>query len=490
MPEHVLALDLGTTSVRALVVRADGTVLSRARCPLATRFPRPGWIEQDPEDMWRCSLQVLQNALAEAGTPARALAGIGVVSQRSTALAWHAETGRALAPAIGWQDQRTAPRVEALMQRGIPMNTLASATKFEWLFENVPAVRQAAAAGALRLGTPDVWLTAMLSAGSVHVTDPGHASCTGLYDVAGRCWADGLLTMFGVERAWLPEVVPTSAVVAETPRELLGHPLPIAARAGDQQAAAFAQGVHQTGGAKLTIGTSAMLNVHIGSSPEAWLPGFFLLPLWELSDGERAFCVEGTVITAASALDWLVDLGLLASADRLDDVVSSVDSAEGVVFVPSLQGLGSPFMELEARGVLSGLTRGSGVPHVVRAVAEGVVQRCVDVCESVEMDEGPLRVDGGLAQSDFLLGRLADFLGRPVERTAEIETTALGAACLAGLATGVYRRPCDATAHITAAMRFEPRIDSAKRQDVRVGWRRALARARAAAEPPTPQQGG
>ena len=490
MPDRLLAIDLGTTSASALVVSAEGVVLGRASRRLTTRFPRPGWLEQDPEDMWRCSLQATRQALADSGTRASELAGLGVVSQRSTALAWHAGTGEALAPAIGWQDVRTAPRVEPLVRAGIPINTMASATKFEWLYQNVPAVRRAAAEGMLRLGTPDVWLNAKLSDGSLHVTDPGHAYATGLYDSIGRCWSEAALALFGVDEAWLPRIVATSGVLADTPAEPWGHPIAIAARAGDQQAAAFAQAVHREGLAKLTLGTSAMLNLHIGSTPDAEAPGFFPFPLWELADGERAFCLEGTVITAASAVDWLVDLGLLAGVDRLDRVAGSVDSSDGGVFVPALQGLGSPFMQTDARGMLLGLTRGSGAAHLVRAVLEGVAHRCVDLCESVEMEAGPLRVDGGLARSSLLLGLLADLLGRPVERAAETETTALGAAFLAGLATGLYRSPADATSHVAPPTRFEPRADAARREDARSIWREAVQNVRSAAEIAPPQQGG
>jgi glycerol kinase len=261
--EHVLALDLGTTGVRALVVRADGAVRARAWRPLAARFPAPGWVEQDAEDWWTQSVAVMREALAQAGLAARDLAALGIVSQRSTAVAFDARSGAALAPAIGWQDQRTAPRVAELAASGIAANTLASATKFEWLL-GLAAVAEAARAGRLRLGTSDVWLTRRLS-GECCATDPGHSSCTGLWDASTGTGSGRALDRFGLDAAWLARVVPTAVVVGET--RALGTPVALASRAGDQQAASFAQGVHLPGAGKLTLGTSAMLEVHTGPAP-------------------------------------------------------------------------------------------------------------------------------------------------------------------------------------------------------------------------------
>ncbi len=479
MSAGVLALDLGSTSVRALVVEASGKVLARAQKPLRAAFPSPGRVEQDPHEMWESSAEVLRSALSQSGVAPGEISGLGVVTQRGTALCWDAETGEPLAPAIGWQDARTSERVRELRDAGIPINTLATATKFEWLVENEPGVRAAARAGRLRLGTPDTWLTANLTGFAAHVTDPGHAACTALFDAGAGSWSDPLLELFRVPREPLPEIVPTSGVVGATAPELLGSPVRVAARAGDQQAATFAQGVHSAGEAKLTLGTSAMLDLHVGDAAVAPKPGSYCLALWQLDGGVRAFCLEATVITAGAAVDWLADFGIAADGREVDRLAGEVDSAGGVIFVPALQGLGTPFLEEGATALFTGLVRGSGRRELARAVLEGVAHRCVDLCEALELRDAPLRVDGGLAQSGFLLQAIADLSGREVLRAAEVETTALGAAFLAGLATGVFATPEDCRLRLAAPTRIEPGPGSARRDVQRDSWLQALQRARA-----------
>jgi glycerol kinase len=475
---HLLALDLGTTGVRALVLGADGAIAGRAYRPLTTRHPRPGRVEQDPREMWESSVEVLRTALARAGLPAREIAGLGVVTQRATAVAWDARTGEPLCPAIGWQDQRTAERVAEHRAIGIPITTLPSATKFEWWMSREPAVRKAAAVGRLRLGNPDAWLTDRLTGGALHVTDPGQASCTGLNDLERGTWSPMAVEYFGLDADTLPEIRATSEVVGETRRGLLGAAIPVAARAGDQQAAAFAQGVHQPGDAKLTLGTAAMLNVHTGGAPLPDVEGVFALALWRLGEADDAFCIEGSVITAGAVVDWLVSLGILSEPSDLDRLASQADATEGVAFVPALQGLGSPFFDGDARGLLGGLTRGTTAAHVARAVVEGIAHRCVDVFEAVELGNQPLRVDGGLARSGLLLQCLADLGGRPLARAAETETTALGAAHLAGLAVKAFASPRACLERTPAPTCFEPRIDAEERLRRRDCWRRVLARSR------------
>lgn len=474
----VLALDLGTTGVRALAVGGDGRIRARAWRPIPSRFPRPGWLEQDPGE-WRVRAEeVLREALAASGLAAREIAAVGVVTQRATAVAWDAQTGAALAPAIGWQDQRTGSRVRELVAQGIPVNTMASATKFEWLLAHEPGVRDAARAGRLRLGTPDAWLADRLGAGSAFATDASQASCTGLYDLRAGAWHAGALALFGLEREWLPALVPTSAIAGETPASLLGAPVPLAARAGDQQAASFAQGVLAPGLAKLTVGTSAMLDLHTGTAPSPAVNGSFPLALFELAGGERSFCLEGNVITAGAAIEWLVDLGLLADAARLDAVLAATPTANGVTFVPALQGLGTPYLDASARGALLGVTRGARAEHLVRAVVEGVAQRCADVVDAMPLAPGPLRVDGGAARCDGFVALLADLTGRSVWRAAEIETTALGAAQLAGLAAGLWTDAAAAAATAGAPEAIEPCATASERAECRAGWRRAIERVR------------
>ena len=476
--ELLLALDLGTTGVRALVVSAAGKVLARAYRSLSVSYPKPGWMEQDPSEMWEKSVDVMRGALGSAHIEADALAGIGVVTQRATTVAWDMRTGEPLVPAISWQDQRTAERVAGFRAMGIPLNTLASATKFEWWLEHDLAVRKAASTGALRLGTPESWLTFKLTGGAAHVTDPGNASCTALYDVANGRWADPLLKLFSVPAEALPEIAATSGVVGATPAPLLGAPVPVAARAGDQQAASFAQGVHTAGEAKLTLGTSAMLDLHAGPEPAEPGPGVYPLALWRLSDGTQACCIEGTVITAGAAVDWLVGLGLARDAGAVDCLAGECPDSEGVVFVPALQGLGTPFLDDRAMGLLGGMTRGTGVAHIARAVLEGVAQRCVDVCEALGLGDVPVRVDGGLARSEVLLQSLADLGGREVQRAAETEATAVGAAHLAGLATGVFASPEACQSTVASTTSFAPAWDRARRSRARERWGQVVARAR------------
>ena len=476
--ESLLALDLGTTSARCLAVDAGGRIQARAQRPLSARYPQPDWSEFDPEEVLARCEEVLREALAAARLTARDLAGIGIVTQRASALAWDARTLRPLALAQSWQDQRTGERVAEFRKLGIPLTTLASAPKFEWWLSRDDAVRAAARERRLRLGTPDSWLAARLASGAPHVTDPGNASCTALFDSGKGEWAQGLLDLFGVPRESLAALCPTSGPIGETRADLLGAPVPIAALAGDQQASAFAQGVHAPGDAKLTLGSSAMLDVHTGAAPASQsVPGAYPLALWTLADGDRAFCLEGTVVTAGSAVEWLAGL-LGRDAVELSRLAAATASSAGVRFLPALAGLGTPFLDDTARGAFLGLSRGAGPGELARALFEGVAQRCADVCEALPLGGGPLRVDGGLAQSEVLLGALADLTGREILRAAEVEATALGAALLAGLALGVFASARDCSALAAPSLRVAPRLGESERAAARASWQRALAAVR------------
>ncbi len=475
--EHVLALDLGTTSVRALVVSATAQVLARAARPLSTRFPASGRVEQEAGEMWRLSCEVMVEALAASQLEAADLAGIGVVTQRGTTLAWDARSLVPLAPAIGWQDGRAMARAAELLRQGVPIHPLASATKFEWWLQHEPKVLAAADAGTLRLGTPDVWLSQRLTGGDAFVTDASQACCTSLHEAKRGAWSERMLALLGLDAAWLPRLVATDAVVGETSRALLGATVPLAARAGDQQAATFAQGVTTYGEAKLTLGTSAMLDLHQGSDAPQPRPGTYPLVLWELTNGERAVCLEGTVITAGAAVDWLVDLGCLPAADALDRVARGVASSEGVSFVPALHGLGTPYFDDAARGLVGGITRGTRREHLARALVEGLAQRCADLCLALGPIDGALRVDGGLAQSGLLLQELADLSGCELWRAAETETTALGAAFFAALGVGVLARPDEVRAILPSPTRITPRLATQAREARRARWREIVRRA-------------
>lgn len=478
MSDLLIALDLGTTGVRALIVGEDGKIGARAYRPLATAFPRPGWVEQDPGEMWESSAAVVRDALAQAGREARDVGALGIVTQRSTVVAWDSESGAPLAPAIGWQDTRTGERVAAMRAAGLPITTLASATKLEWWLANDAAIQDAARRGTLRFGTPDAWLTFKATDGAAHVTDPGQASCTALFDPSAGDWAAPLGDLFGVPLEPLPQVVGSSEVVGHTPRALFGAELPVAARAGDQQASAFGQGVHEPGLAKLTLGTSAMLDVHTGAELRPPPAAAFPLALWRLADGVTSFCLEGQVITAGAAVDWLVSLGVADSAAEVDRMARAVPDAGQVVFVPALQGLGTPHGDDAARGLFAGLSRGSSREHLARAVLEGVAQRCVDLLDPLGVQADPLSCDGGLGRSDFLLQAVADLSGRSVARASETEATGLGIAWLAGLASGRFASPADCRALLEPPTVFEPELASDARERARAQWQAAVQRAR------------
>jgi glycerol kinase len=474
--ELLLALDLGTTHARALLVDAEGQVRGRALRRLAVHFPAPGRVEQDPEEFAAAAEALLPAALSEAGAVAADVAAIGIATQRATALAWDAETGAPLAPALSWQDQRPREIADWLRARGAPFSSQAAASRFAWWLEREPAVRRAAQQGRLRLGTPDAWLERRL--GGEALSDPGQAMCTGLYDPGRGDWSEVLVERYGLERAWLPRIVPTSGLRSETRTALLGAPVALGARAGDQQAAAFAQGVHDPGKAKLTLGTAAMLDVHTGGAPTAPPPGAIPMPLWRLDDGTEAWCLEAHAVTAGAAVEWLVALGVLEGAEDLDALAASVPDAGGVVVIPAFQGLGTPFLDEAARGFVGGLTRGSTRAHLARALVEGLAQRFADLCEALPLKDGPLPVDGGLSRSDLLLQCLADLSGRTVERAAESETTALGAAWLAGLAAGCLESPEACQTLRAPPRRFEPGLAEDRRRAARQRWGRILERAR------------
>jgi glycerol kinase len=474
--EHVLALDLGTTSVRALVVRASGEAVGRATRALTTRFPEPGRVEQSPAEMWQLSRDVVHEALDAAGLAAHDLAGLGVVTQRGTTVAWDGRTLEPLAPAIGWQDRRAAARAAALLQQGVPIHSLASATKLEWWLRHEPRVRRAAETGVLRFGTPDVWLTQCLTGGEAFVTDPSQACCTGLHDARRNEWSPRVLDVLGLDARWLPRLVATDAVVGETPHDVLGASIPVAARAGDQQASTFAQGVLSPGQAKLTLGTSAMLDRHEGKTVPRPRPGTYPLVLWELAREGTAFCLEGTVITAGATVDWMVEVGLLPSASSLDTLARRVTSSDGVVFVPALQGLGTPRFDDAGRGLIGGLTRGTRPEHLARALVEGLAQRCADLCDALGPFDGALRVDGGLAQSDLLLQELADLSGCTLWRAAETETTALGAALLAALGVGLLGNAAEARATLAKPAEILPTLGATERDARRARWQQVLGR--------------
>jgi glycerol kinase len=482
----ILALDQGTTGSTALVIHQDGSVLGRGYREFTQHFPQPGWVEHDPEEIFRVSLEAIAEALASAGERP---AGLGITNQRETVVLWDRRTLAPVAPAIVWQDRRTSARCRELRESGaetllrsrtgLVADPYFSATKLEWLLRN-PEIRRRAGAGELAAGTVESWLVARLTSGRVHVSDHTNASRTLLYDLRDRDWHPELLGIFGIPRELLPSVVPSSGVVGESDRPHFGFPLPIAGLAGDQQAALFGQGCCRDGLAKNTYGTGAFLLVYRGGRlpqpPEGVLATAACGP-----NGEPAYALEGSVFIAGAAVQWLRDgLGIIGTAADTDALARSVADTGGITFVPAFVGLGTPHWEPEARGTITGITRGTTRAHLVRAALESIVHSSAELLAAMAGAEGlevpALRVDDGAAANDWMMQHQADILGIPVERPDMVETTALGAAGLAGLAVGVW----GANAEFLAGRRFtrfEPRMSPGERRRRQDDWERAVAAA-------------
>ena len=483
MSSHVLAIDEGGTGVRAYVFDHEGREVATAYAEIAFSCPRPSWVEHDPHALWERTLAVARTALERAGLPASAIAALGICNQRASVMVWDGETGEPVHPAIGWQDLRTVERCNELARRGFILNPMQSATKFAWVLENVPGARERAKAGRLRFGTFDTWLGWQLSGGATYVTDPSNASCTGVYDFVCGTWDESLLASLDLPAESFPEIVPTSAVAGTTARDTFGAAIPLAARAGDQQAAMFGQLRVEPGMIKITYGTAAMMDLNVGPSIRLSPNGCFPLVLWSLG-GERTYCLEGSAVTAGAAIQWLRDgLGILDDVADSAAIAASVPDSGGAWCVPAFQGLGTPYLDTSARAVIGGLSRGTGRAEIVRAVLEGIAARCDEVVEALRADapDSPLdvlRVDGGAARNDFLMQRQADLSGVPVERPQVFDAASLGAAYLAGIATGFWNDLADAARTWHRDRIYEPRIGADERAEHRARWKRIVEIAR------------
>ncbi len=484
----ILALDHGTTSARAIVFAADGTVLGVASRPTSLRFPAPGWVEQDPREMWAAQMETAVEALRRSAVPVARVAAVGVTNQRETTIVWERATSTPLAPAIVWQDRRTAARCEELRRdgceelvrrkTGLLLDPYFSATKIGWILDAVPGARARAERGELAFGTVDSWLAWQLTGGRLHVTDATNASRTLLYDIHSGEWDEELLTLFRVPRALLPAVCDTSGVAGETDAGLLGRALPLASLVGDQQSALFGQACARAGMAKVTYGTGCFLLMHTGGSPVESHGGLVTTVALQ-RDGLRTYALEGSVFIGGAAVQWLRDgLGIIADASEVGPLAAGEASSEGVVFVPALAGLGAPYWDPYARGAILGLTRGATKAHVARATLEGIAFQVADLLGAVAADAGfapaELRADGGAAADDLLLQFQADVLGVQVTRSAQKEATALGAALLAGLATGVWKDEAEALAVWRGARAFVP-APHVDREGLLARWRAAVA---------------
>ena len=488
--KYILALDQGTTSSRAIVFDQAGAIVAVAQKEFPQIFPKPGWVEHDPRDIWSTQLGVVAEALQKASIGAGDVAAIGITNQRETTVVWDRATGQPVCNAIVWQDRRTARACDRLKARkldrvirrktGLVIDAYFSATKVQWILQNVPGARARAARGELALGTVDSWLVWNLTGGKIHVTDASNASRTMLYDIAKGEWDDELLKIFGVPRSMLPEVRSSSEVYGTT--SLLGGSIPIAGIAGDQQAALFGQVCTKPGMVKNTYGTGCFMLMNTGTKPIASKNNLLTTVAWRI--GSRTeYALEGSIFIAGAVVQWLRDgLEIIRAAPDVEALAASVPHTDGVYFVPAFAGLGAPHWDQYARGTIVGLTRGTTKAHLARAALESIALQVMDVLKAMEADAKiklkELRVDGGASANNLLMQLQADLLGVPVVRPRVSETTALGAAYLAGLAVGYWKNQADIARQWQADTRFTPKMKAAERKRVASGWERALERAK------------
>jgi glycerol kinase len=494
---HLLALDQGTTSSRAIVFTETGAIAGAAQQELTQHYPGPGLVEHDPEEIWTSQLASAQRALAEAGVGPGEIAAVGITNQRETAVLWERASGRPLHRAIVWQDRRTAGALARLREAGdegwvrektgLLLDPYFTASKIAWLLDHVPGARPRAEAGELAAGTIDAWLLHRLTGGAVHATDVSNASRTLLFDIRRGAWDPALLDLFGVPRPLLPEICPSSGVVAETAPGLLGRALPIAGVAGDQQAALMGQLCLRPGMVKNTYGTGCFMLMQTGADTVPSRHNLLTTVAWRLGAAPPAYALEGSVFVAGAAIQWLRDgLRVIGAAPEVNPLAASVADSGGVLVVPAFAGLGAPHWDPGARGIIVGLTRGTGSAHIARATLESIAYQVADVLEAMEADAGTavseLRADGGAAASDLLMQFQADILGVPVQRPRITESTALGAAYLAGLGIGLWKSPADLTSQRAVDRTFEPAMSSDERRARLARWRRAVERAKDWAE--------
>jgi glycerol kinase len=489
---HVLALDQGTTSSRAILFDDEGSPVASAQREFRQIYPQAGWVEHDPEEIWTSQIEVGAEALSAANLAPRDLAAVGITNQRETTLVWDRETGQPVMNAIVWQDRRTAPLCDRLRaegaeplvreRTGLVIDAYFSGTKLTWILDNVPGARAGAEAGRLAFGTVDSWLVWKLTGGRLHVTDATNASRTLLFDIHRGEWDDELLRLLRIPRALLPEVRSSSEVYGHVSPDLDLGGAPIAGIAGDQQAALFGQACFTKGLTKNTYGTGCFMLQNTGESAPASRHKLVTTVAWR-REGRTEYALEGSVFVAGAVVQWLRDeLGIIRSSADVEALARSVPDNGGVYLVPAFAGLGAPHWDAYARGTIVGLTRGTGAAHVARAALESIAYQVADLGDAMQSDSGvplaELRADGGAAANDLLLQFQADLMGIPVLRPAVTETTALGAACLAGLATGFWKTSADVESQWRVERRFEPAMPRSRAEELRARWRQALERAR------------
>jgi len=486
---HILAIDQGTTSTRSVVFDAEGGVRGEAQRELAQHYPQPGWVEHDAEEIWQASLATAREALAKARLSARDVAGIGITNQRETAVVWERATGKPIARAIVWQDRRTAERCSMLRaegragavqaKTGLVLDPYFSATKIEWLLDHVPGARERAERRELAFGTVDSFLLWRLTGGKVHATDATNAARTLLFDIHRQDWDDELLALLRVPRPMLPKVLDSAGEFGATAAELFGAPIPVLGIAGDQQAATVGQACFAPGMIKSTYGTGCFAVLNTGSRALASKHQLLTTLAYRI-EGRVTYAVEGAIFIAGAAIQWLRDgLGLIKNAPESEALARAADPARRVYLVPAFTGLGAPYWDADARGALFGLTRDVGRAEIARAALDAACFQTRDLLDAMRADGAALkslRVDGSMVANDWLMQRLADILGMPVERPCHIESTIRGAAALAGLAAGLYPSLDAIAAQWALDRAFEPRIAADEREVLYAGWRNAVGR--------------
>ncbi|MDF1740818.1 MAG: glycerol kinase GlpK [Verrucomicrobiales bacterium] len=492
MAKYILALDQGTTSSRAIVFNDDGDLVAKSQKEFEQIFPKPGLVEHNANTIWKTQLEVARAAIADANLKASDIAGIGITNQRETVVLWDRETGEPVHNAIVWQDRRTAEACLALKEAGhadqiqeitgLVIDAYFSGTKLRWLLDNVPGARERAENGELAFGTIDSWLVWNLTGGALHITDATNASRTMLCDIDKIEWSDEMLELLEIPRSVLPGIRDCSEVYGSTTPEIFDSEIPIAGIAGDQHAALFGQACHEKGMAKNTYGTGCFLLLNTGTKRVKSENQLLTTIAWRIN-GKTEYALEGSIFIGGAVVQWLRDqLGIIQSAEEIEDLAREVEDNGGVYFVPAFAGLGAPHWDPFARGVISGLTRGSNKAHIARAALEGIVYQSYDVLEAMKHDSGielsEMRVDGGASMNDLLMEMQAELLQVPVLRCKIAETTALGAAFLAGIAVGVWKDKAEIAEKWAADGRYEPSPDSSDLLDRLPEWQAAVEQAK------------
>ncbi|MGM9769878.1 MAG: glycerol kinase GlpK [Candidatus Cryptobacteroides sp.] len=491
MEQYILALDQGTSSSRAIVFDHGGRICASAQKEFPQHFPKPGWVEHDPKDIWSSEASVVAEAITSMGINGLDIAGIGITNQRETTIVWDAETGEPVYNAIVWQDRRTSEYCDSLKDQGLTgfirektgliIDAYFSATKIRWILNNVPGARQRAEAGKLRFGTVDTWLIWNLTRGGCHVTDVSNASRTMLFNIHTLSWDKELLNLFCIPESMMPEVRSSSEIYGYTKTTIFAHEVPIAGIAGDQQAALFGQMCTTPGSVKNTYGTGCFLLMNTGEKPILSENNLLTTVAWKIGNKVN-YALEGSIFVAGSVVQWLRDgLGIIKSSSEVEALAMTVPDNGGVYFVPALTGLGAPYWDQYAKGCIYGLTRGTTAAHIARAALEGIAFQTMDIVNAMEKDAGvklaELKVDGGASRNNLMMQFQADILGTRVIRPKVTETTAMGACYLAGLATGYWKDLDEIKQQWSAETEFSPLAPAEKVMNLRNGWRDAIGRA-------------